>query len=132
MNFRSGLSRLPRRQFDSHGIAYSPFRLAQRVATDPAADVAWGTIFHLRTLLVEGRNVNGFLSHNVRHATDRRSRDGLLWHYDMYHLHLHGGFASDGFAHRSDDLLPAILAPQDAYLVDLRRHPPSGGIIWAN
>lgn len=166
-SLRSDLSRLIRRQFDNHGIAYSPSaspdrlaarylemmlrriqpgsrrvhfsdrihaslgRLAQRT-DDPAARAAWGAVFRLRQLLVEGRNVNGFLTRNVRHAMGTRTRDGLLWHYGMHHFHLGGGFAADGFVQRSDYLLLAIVGPQDAYFVDVRRHPRPGSIEWGS
>ena len=81
---------------------------------------------------MEGRNVNGSLSRNIRYATGARSRHGLPWHYGMHHFHLGSGRAADGFVQRSDYRLLAILAPQDAYFIDVREHPPPGGIEWAS
>ena len=122
----------PRRVHFSDETHASLGRLARRTDDEPTARAAWGAVFRLRQLLVEGRNVNGFLTRNARHAMGARSRDGLLWHYGMHHFHLGAGLAADGFVQRSDYLLLAIVGPQDAYFVDVRRHPPSGGIEWAS
>ncbi len=121
----------PRRVHFSDETHASLGRLAQQ-RDEPPARAAWGAVFRLRQLLVERRNVNGFLTRNVRHAMGARSRDGLLWHYGMHHFHLGDGLAAHGFVQRSDFLLLAIVGPQDAYFVDVRRHPPPGGIEWAS
>ncbi len=120
----------PRRVHFSDETHASLGRLAQESGDDPAGRAPWFAVFRLRQLLTEGRNVNGFLSRNVRHATGGRSRDGLLWHYGMHHFHLGTGYAADGFVQRSDYLLLAIVAPLDTYFIDVRRHPPPGGIEW--
>ena len=103
--------------------------LSRRANEDPSAQDAWGAVFRLRQLLVEDANVNGFLSTRIRHAT---ARDGLLWCYGMHHIHLGSEMEADGFVKRSDHLLFAIVAPEDAYFVDVRPHPPKGGIEWSS
>ena len=90
---------------------------------------AWGTVFRLRQLIFNGANVNAFLSKNIRSAT---GWDGLLWHYVMHHFHLSSDVGVDGFVKRSDRLLFAIVAPLDAYFVDVRPHPPKDGVEWVS
>ena len=96
---------------------------------DTSGRDAWGTVFRLRQLIVDGTNVNAFLSKNIRSAT---GWDGLLWHYGMHHFHLSSDVGVDGFVKRSDHLLFAILAPLDAYFVDVRPHPPKDGVEWVS
>lgn len=119
---------VPRRVHFSDQTHASLGELSQRGKDDPAAQNAWGAVFQLRQLLVEGANVNGFLSTRIRSAT---ARDGLLWHYGMHHFHLSSEMDADGFVKRSGHLLFAIIAPEDAYFVDVRSHPPKGGIEWS-
>ncbi len=104
-------------------------KLMRRGRGDPAALDAWFTVFRLRQRLAEGADVNAFLSDRIRCAN---VRDGLLWHYGMHHLHLSSETRADGFVKRSDHLLFAIVAPEDAYFVDVRRHPRKGGIEWSS
>ena len=104
-------------------------KLMRRGKDDPAALDAWFTVFRLHRLLAEGANVNAFLSSRIRRAN---VRDGLLWHYGMHHFHLCSQMGAGGFVERSDHLLFAIVAPEDAYFVDVRRHPRKGGIEWSS
>ena len=60
---------------DSLGALRRKADMEQRKA---AAD-AWGAVFLIRHLLVEGKNVNCFLSTRIDHAAGRMSKDGLLW-----------------------------------------------------
>ena len=106
--------------------------LARRGHDDGAARDAWGAVFRLREFLVEGMNVNGFLSRNIRRATGKASRDGLLRHFGMHHFHLGNESGPDGFVKRSDYLLFAIVAPRDVYFLDVRKHPVLGGVEWAS
>lgn len=96
---------------------------------DNSARDAWTSVFRLHKLLVEGANVNAYLSRNIRHL---RSCDGLLWQYGMHHFHLGRETEKDGFVKRSGLLLFAIVAPQDVYFVDVRKHPRSRGVEWVN
>ena len=59
-------------------------------------------VFGLRQHLVDGVNVNAFLSKNLRNAA---GWDGLFWHYGMHHFHLGRGTGKDGFVKRSKHLL---------------------------
>ena len=81
--------------------------LSRRGKDDTSARNAWAAVFRLRQLLVEGANVNAFLSKNLRRAT---SWDGLLWHYGMHHFHLGSETNKDGFVKRSGHMLFAIVA----------------------
>ena len=128
MNVRQ-IQPVPRRVHFSDRTHASLGELSRRGKDDPSAHNAWGAVFRLRQLLVEGANVNGFLSTRIRRAT---ARDGLLWHYGMHHFHLGSEMDADGFVKRSDHLLFAIVAPEDAYFVDVRPHPPKGGIEWSS
>ena len=101
----------------------------RRGKDDPAALDAWFTVFRLRQLLVEGANVNAFLTSRIRRAN---VRDGLLWHYGMHHFHLSSETGAEGFVKRSDQLLFAIVASEDAYFVDVRPHPRKGGVEWSS
>ncbi len=128
MNVRQ-IQPVPRRVHFSDQTHASLGELSRRDKDDPSAQNAWGAVFRLRQLLVEGSNVNGFLSKNIRSAT---GWDGLLWHYGMHHFHLGSEMDADGFVKRSDHLLFAIVTPEDAYFVDVRSHPPNGGIEWSS
>ena len=152
--------RLIRGQFDKHGICYDRSMTLRRLVaryfemnmrciqptprrvhfsdqthtslgelSRRGAREAWLAVFRLRQLLVEGANVNAFLSKNIRHAT---GWDGLLWQYGMHHFHLGSEMDKDGFVKRSDHLLFAIVAPLDAYFVDIRPHPPPRGVEWVS
>ena len=156
MTFHSDLSRLIRGQFDKHGISYDCLmpldRLTaryfemcmrriqpgpRRVHFSDETHVSLGELscqekddtFRLRQLLVDGDNVNGFLTRTIRRAA---GFDGLLWHYGMHHFHLGREPDKDGFVERSGYLLFAIVAPLDAYFVDVRRHPARRGIGWVS
>ena len=119
----------PRRVHFSNEIHVSLGKLSQRGKEDAATRDAWGAVFRLRQLLVDGDNVNGFLTKKIRRAA---RRDGLLWHYGMHHFHLGRETEKDGFVERSGYLLFAIVAPLDAYFVDVRPHPPRRGIGWVS
>ncbi len=110
----------PRRVHFSDQTHASLGDLSRRGVGDNSARDAWGAVFRLRQILVEGGNVNGFLSKNIRRAT---SWDGLLWQYGMHHFHLGRESIKDGFVNRSDYLLFAIVAPDDVFFVDVRLHP---------
>ena len=128
MNVRQ-VQPVPRRVHFSDRTHASLGELSRRGKDSPSAQDAWGAVFRLRQLLVECADVNGFLCTNFRCAT---ARDGLLWHYGMHHFHLGSGMNANGFVKRSGHLLFAIVAPEDAYFVDVRPHPPKGGIEWAS
>ena len=119
----------PRRVHFSDETHVSLGELSQRGKDDTAARDAWGVVFRLRQLLVDGDNVNGFLTRNIRRAA---GFDGLLWHYGMHHFHLGRDTDKDGFVERSGYLLFAIVAPLDVYFVDVRPHPPRRGIGWVS
>ena len=86
-------------------------------------------LFGLRQHLVDGVNVNAFLSKNIRKAA---GWDGLLWNYGMHHFHLGPGTDKNGFVKRSKHLLFAIVDPMDAYFVDVGPHPSKDGIGWVS
>ncbi|MYD92204.1 MAG: hypothetical protein F4Y02_00630 [Chloroflexi bacterium] len=71
--------------------------------------------------------MNAFLSKNI---CDAAGWDGLLWHYGMHHFHLGSEMEVGGFVKRSHHLLFAIIAPRDAYFVDVRPHPSRRSIDW--
>ena len=120
----------PRRVHFSDQTQASLGELSRRGAKDTSARDAWGAVFRLRQILVEGGTVNAFLSRNIRRAT---GWDGLLWQYGLHHFHLGSESTRDGFVKRSGHLLFAIVAPQDVYFVDVRPHPPrGGGIEWVS
>lgn len=120
---------VPRRVHFSDRIHAWLGKLMRRGRGDSAALDAWFTVFRLHRLLVEGANVNAFLSTGIGRE---KARDRLLWHYGMHHLHLCSETRADGFVKRSDHLLFAIVAPEDAYFVDVRPHPPPRSIEWSS
>ena len=120
---------VPRRIHFSHQTHASLDKLLRPDHDDTSARDAWGTVFRLCQLIFDGANVNAFLSKNIRSAT---GWDGLLWHYGMHHFHLSSDMGVDGFAKRSDYLLFVIVAPLDAYFVDVRPHPPKDGVEWVS
>ena len=111
----------PRRVHFSDETLVSLGALSCQGKDDTSARDSFGAVFRLGQLLVDGDNVNGFLSKSIRHAD---GSDGLLWHYGMHHFHLGREAEKGGFVERSDYLLFAIVAPLDVYFVDVRRHPP--------
>ena len=119
----------PRRVHFSDETYDSLGKLSRQGKDDTSAWDSWGAVFRLRQLLVDGDNVNGFLTRNIRRAD---AFDGLLWHYDMHHFHLGHETDKDGFVERSSYLLFAIIAPLDAYFVDVRPHPTPGGVGWVS
>lgn len=115
---------LPRRVYFSEEIHESLGKLRQQADTEQQeAAEAWGSVFLIRRLLVEGKNVNRFLSTRIDSATGKRSRDGLLWDFGMHHFHLSKEVGQDGFVERSDYLLFAIVKELDVYFVDVVPHP---------
>ena len=98
---------------------------------DPAQKVkaleAGNAVFKIRHLLVEGDDLTPHLSKSVN---DAHSQDGLLWDYGMHHFHLSFNLDASGFVERSDYLLFAILTDEDAFLVDIRKHHDSEGLLW--
>ena len=119
----------PRRVHFSDDTHVSLGELSCQGKDDTSAWDSWGAVFRLRQLLVDGDNVNGFLTRTIRRAA---GLDGLLWHYGMHHFHLGRETDKDGFVERSGYLLFAIVAPLDAYFVDVRRHPARRGIGWVS
>ena len=120
---------VPRRVHFSDQIHTSLGELSRRGKSESLARDAWGMVFGLRQHLVDGVNVNAFLSKNIRNA---EGWDGLLWNYGMHHFHLGRERGKDGFVKRSKHLLFAIVAEMDAYFVDVRPHPPKDGIGWVS
>ncbi len=122
---------LPRRVYFSEEIHESLGELTrEKVAKQrEKAASAWEAVFLIRHLLTEGENVNCFLSKGIDSATGERSLDGLLWDFGMHHFHLSKEVKGSGFVKRSDYLLFAIVAQEDAYFVDVRLHPPRRGDI---
>ena len=106
--------------------------LARKGRNEQVAGDAWRAAFRLHKLLKDGKNVNGFLSRNILHATGKASRDGLLFHYGIHHFHLSDERDADGFVKRSDYLLFAVVKPADVFFVDVRRHPVRGSAAWAS
>ena len=119
----------PRRVHFSDQTHASLGELSRRAGADMSARDASATVFRLRHLLVEGTNVNAFLSTGIRSAT---GWDGLLWNYGMHHFHLKSRLNKDGFVKRSRYLLFAIIATRDAYFVDVRLHPKRRGVEWVS
>ena len=122
---------VPREVHFSEEIHYSLRKLSRE--TDPKvreeALEAWGTVFYLRHLFVSGDTVMPFLTDRV---TNTEKTDGLLWDYGMHHMHLSREPGKCGFVKRSDWLLFAIVADQDVFFVDLRKHkdPERQGFEW--
>ena len=92
---------------------------------------AWGRVFYLRHLFESGDTVMPFLSREVNN-TEPKKPDGLLWDYAMHHLHLSRDVDKSGFVKRSDWLLFAIVADQDVFFIDVRKHkdPERQGFEW--
>ena len=120
---------VPRDVHFSDQIYTSLGELSREGESDSSARDAWGMVFGLRQHLVDGVNVNAFLSKNICNAD---GWDGLLWTYGMHHFHLGRETDKDGFVKRSKHLLFAIVTPTDAYFVDVRPHPPKDGIGWVS
>ena len=121
----------PRRVHFSEELNNSLGKLTSRVGTEAEnknALEAWRAVFYIRHLLASGGNVTPYLSECVYHAT---SKDGLLWDYGMHHFHLsEHRIDKAALVKRSDYLLFAIVADEDAYFVDLRRHQDPEKLLW--
>ena len=120
---------VPRQVHFSNQIHSSLGELSREGEGDSAARDAWRMVFRLRQHLVDGVNVNAFLSKNILNAA---GWDGLLWSYGMHHFHLGPETDKDGFVKRSGHLLFAIVTPTDAYFVDVKPHPEKDGIGWVS
>ncbi len=86
----------------------------------------WRTVFHLRDLLVQGKDVTSFLSTRVgTPLSDLPKTDGLLLDFGMHHFHLCRALKTHGpFRVRTASLLFALIGDADAYFVDIRPHSP--------
>ena len=91
------------------------------------ASEAWGTVFYLRHLFVEGAPVTPYLS---RSTLSSNSNDQLLWDYGIHHFHLNRKLEQSGFVERSDYLLLALVSDTDAYFVDIRPHHDPDKLLW--
>ena len=124
-----GIQPIPRRVHFSDQIHTSLGELSRGGESDNSARDAWGMVFGLRQRVVDGVNVNAFLSKNIRKAA---GWDGLLWNYGMHHFHLGRETGKDGFMKRSKHHLFAIVDHTDAYFVDVSPHPTRDGIGWVS
>ena len=88
---------------------------------------AWRAVFRIRHLLADGRTVVPYLSRKVNDST---TKDGLLWDFGMHHFHLSEQLGESEFVERSDYLLFAIVAEEDAYFVDVREHQDPENLLW--
>ena len=91
------------------------------------AKAAWGAVFRLRCLFAKGESVTPYLSKGVNCST---SKDGLLWDYGMHHFHLSRKRDKSGFIERSYYLLFAIIANEDVFFVDVRKHHDPEDLQW--
>lgn len=125
------ISPVPRRAHFSEELHDSLGILTQE--TDPKqrtkALEAWNAAFRIWHLFSSGGDLTPYLGKGIKCAT---SRDGLLWDYGMHHFHLSRGFekSGSGFARRSDYLLFALVADEDAFLVDVRNHRDPEDLLW--
>jgi len=87
----------------------------------------WRTGFYLRHLIESGETVIPYLTDRVN---DTEKSDEMLWDYAMHHLHLSRKVGQNAFVERSDWLLFAIVADQDAYFVDVRPHTDPDRLQW--
>ena len=88
---------------------------------------AWNAVFCIRDIMASGGDLTPYQGKGIMDAT---SKDGLLWDYGMHHFHLSSGFEKSGFARRSDYLLFALVADEDAFLVDVRNHCDPEELLW--
>ena len=101
--------------------------------SDTSAQDAWGAVFRLRQVLVDGVNVNAFLSKNI--SPTRTGWDGLLWNYGMHHFHL--GPETDKHGFRDNALSHLLFAISYPYGCVLRgrqggTQSPKDGIGWVS
>ena len=92
-----------------------------------AALEAWGTVFYLNHLFMEGRTVTHYLSKSILNT---KTKDALLFDYGIHHLHLNRQLDKSGFVKRSDYLLFAIVSDTDVYFVDIRPHSDPDNLLW--
>ena len=88
---------------------------------------AWETVFYLRHLFESGGTVIPYLTDRIK---DTEKSDKMLWDYGMHHLHLSRNVGQNALVERSDWLLFAIVADQDAYFVDVRQHTDPDRLQW--
>ena len=88
---------------------------------------AWNAVFRIRYIMASGGDLTPYQGKGIIDAT---SKDGLLWDYGMHHFHLSSGFERSGFARRSGYLLFALVADEDAFLVDVRNHRDPEDLQW--
>ena len=131
------IARIPRTVRFSAEIHNSLGKLRRQADTERKVALAdaWEAVFLIRHLLVEGENVNAFLSKNILYTTNEdmkkdrlrrkkgcKSIDGLLWDFGMHHFHLSKEVEQSGFIKRSAYLLFALVTQEVVYFVDVRRH----------
>ena len=97
------------------------------IAKADKASEAWGTVFYLRHLFVEGESVLPYLSRRVE---DAAKPDTLLWDWGIHHLHLGRHPGDSGFVRRSDYLLFVIVTDTEAFFVDVRAHTDPENLLW--
>ena len=97
------------------------------VSQQRKAREAWTTAFKIWHLFENGEDLMPYLSKKVNNADHS---DGLLWHYGMHHFHLSSRFGSSEFVERSDYLLFAMVANEDVFFVDVRKHRDPQNLLW--
>ncbi len=120
---------VPRTVHFSNEIHSSLGELARETDSAKAAKTseAWGTVFYLHQLFVEGESVIPHLSRRVENAA---TQDPLLWDWALHHLHLRRHPEDSGFVKRSDYLLFAIVTGTEAFFVDVRPHTDPEKLLW--
>ncbi|CAH6975042.1 conserved hypothetical protein [Vibrio chagasii] len=88
----------------------------------------------LVTALTSGRNVNAYLSSNLKRAS---YNDGFLNDFGLHHFHLGTGICSKGkskgFVNRTGPILIAYITEQSAYLVGIYEHGRNGSqYLWTD
>ena len=87
---------------------------------------AWRSVFYVRGLLVQGKDVTSFLSKRLSKPFSELSQtDGLLLDFGMHHFHLSRTLRpGHRFRERTKHLLFAMIRDRDTYFVDIRTHCP--------
>lgn len=119
----------PRRVHFSNELNDSLGELARKSKVDRCgnANEAWQAVFRIRSHFVQGYPVTPYLSRKTRDST---FKDGLLWDYGMHHFHLSTQLVSPGLIKRSAYLLFAIVADEDVFFVDIRKHSDPQNLQW--
>ncbi|MCS3529405.1 hypothetical protein [Chryseobacterium sp. JUb7] len=115
---------------DDDMISILYFTLQNRIIPKKRRNIFKSNIFHCPDVLINNlsfleekiRNGEELLPHQSKRLENLEDKDGLLFDWNIFHLHLGTTLESDGFVQRTGPLLYCIFDDQNAYFIQILNH----------